>query len=385
MVRFAMVRERGETYGGDVSEGLGVGSVQGGLGELDVKPGHAPVLDPDSCLVPDPGPATEPGPLPAPDPFSDPDALEDLGDEIATIAARIHQATHRLLVLLAEFDRRRGWELGGHRSAAHWLSFRTGIDLGAARERVRAARTLTELPQISVAMSRGELSFSKVRALTRAATPENESELLAFATESTTASLERLVRGWKKRSRREEADWERMLHETRTLAVFSDDEGMYVVRGRLDPEVGALLMRALEAAGDALFRERGGEVLDALRGEEECRREAAQRRADAMGLLAERAMGAGFGEGAEEGGSEAGAGVGADALVSEAPVSGTLSEAPISGTRAERYQVVLHVDPRTLSESDEPGQSELEDGTRWVVLRPAVSRSERFSAPRNTG
>ncbi|HUP53573.1 MAG TPA: hypothetical protein VM198_13915, partial [Longimicrobiales bacterium] len=70
-----------------------------------------------------------------PDPFEDADALEELGDEIATLAAHIHAATHRLLVLIADFDRRGGWELDGHRSCAHWLAFRTGIDMGAAREK----------------------------------------------------------------------------------------------------------------------------------------------------------------------------------------------------------------------------------------------------------
>jgi len=122
------------------------------------------------------------------------DALEDLGDEIATLAAHVHAATHRLLVLIADFDLRRGWELSGHRTCAHWLSFRTGIDLGAAREKVRAARALTELPETSASMARGELSFSKVCALTRVADADNESELLELARGCTTAQLERMVR-----------------------------------------------------------------------------------------------------------------------------------------------------------------------------------------------
>ena len=61
------------------------------------------------------------------------DVVQDLGDEIATLAAHLHAATYRLLTLIAEFDRLRGWEPGGHRSCAHWLAYRTGIDLGAAR------------------------------------------------------------------------------------------------------------------------------------------------------------------------------------------------------------------------------------------------------------
>jgi len=105
-------------------------------------------------------------------------------------------------------------------------------------------------------MARGELSFSAVRALTRVAQPENEGDLLELARGCTTAQIEHMVRGWRRGSRKDEATLERELHETRTLSVFPDEEGMYVVRGRLDPEVGALLMRAIEAASDALFRER---------------------------------------------------------------------------------------------------------------------------------
>jgi len=260
----------------------------------------------------------------------DADALEDLGDEIATLAAHIHAATQRLLVLIAEFDDRRGWEIGGHRSCAHWLSFRTGIDLGASREKVRAARALRDLPETSASMARGELSFSKVRALTRVATPDNEAELLEYARGSTTAQLERFVRGFRLAGAKTEAELSRIRHASRKLSVFPGDDGMYVVHGRLDPEVGALLMRAIEAAGDALYRreKRGAETPPDVT--------PAQRRADALALLAERAFAAGF-----EG------------------------DGPVSGTRAERYQVVLHVEAATLERHhDESALSELEDGTR---------------------
>jgi len=280
---------------------------------------------------------------PVPSPFDDADALEDLGDEIATLAAHIHAATQRLLVLIAEFDERRGWEIGGHRSCAHWLSFRTGINLGAAREKVRAARALRELPETRASMARGELSFSKVRALTRVATPENEGELLDYARGSTTAQLERFVRGFRLADAKTEAELSRIRHASRKLSVFPGDDGMCVVTGRLDPEVGALLMRAIEAASDALFRrerrEAGEEAatapLEASSPPSADGTTPAQRRADALGLLAERAFAAGF-----EG------------------------DGPVSGTRAERYQVVLHVEAATLERHDGPGLSELEDGTR---------------------
>src|SRR5688572_33211929 len=96
-----------------------------------------------------------------------------LGDAIATLAARLHAATYELLVLLREFDACAGWN-NGCLSCAHWLHWRTGIDLGAAREKVRVARALAILPRISAAMQRGALSYAKVRALTRIATPANE-------------------------------------------------------------------------------------------------------------------------------------------------------------------------------------------------------------------
>src|SRR5688500_11685012 len=222
---------------------------------------------------------------------ADADVLEDLGDEIATLSAHVHAATHRLLVLIEQFDRLRGWEPAGYSNCARWLSARTGIDVGAAREQVRAARALVHLPLTSEAMSRGELSFSQVRALSRVAKAGNEAALLELARGTSTAQLERMVRAWKKGDRSDEATWAREQYESRTFSVVPDDDGMYIVRGRLTPEIRALLMRAIDAAGDALFRERrlpndvAGLDTDV---------DAAQRRADAMGLLAERALAAGF-------------------------------------------------------------------------------------------
>jgi hypothetical protein len=188
-----------------------------------------------------------------PDPEDE--VVEALGEEICTLAAHISAATQRLLELLAEFDRRGGWKAGGHRSCAHWLHFRTGIDLGACREKVRVARALEGLPETRASMGRGELSFSKVRALTRVAKAETETELVPIARKLTAAELERVVRSWSEVDRgRDEAEVERRRHARRSLAVAPDGAGMYVVRGCLTPEVGALLMRAVEAASDALFR-----------------------------------------------------------------------------------------------------------------------------------
>jgi hypothetical protein len=278
---------------------------------------------------------------------ADPDHVDAVADEITTLSAHIHAATYRLLALIAEFDRLKGWERDGHRSCAHWLAFNTGIAMGAAREKVRAARALENLPETSAAMARGILSFAKVRALTRVATADNEGDLLEMARGSTSADLERRVRSWRLASRKDEAELERIRHASRTLSVFPGDDGLYVIRGRLDPEVGALLMRAVEAASDALYRRGGvGGAADDVTSE--------QRRADALGLLAERALGVGFGE-AENPGTVDGA-CRAD--------EGGAAPSPVSGCRAERYQVLLHVEATTLERTGEVGMSELEDGTR---------------------
>ena len=99
-------------------------------------------------------------------------SIDQLGDEIAELSAHLDVATARLLDLIREFDAREGWNTG-FRSCAAWLSWRVGLDLGAARERVRVARALPTLPLLAQSLARGELSYAKVRALTRVATPES--------------------------------------------------------------------------------------------------------------------------------------------------------------------------------------------------------------------
>jgi Domain of unknown function (DUF222) len=130
--------------------------------------------------------------------------LERLGDEIAELSAHLDAATARLLDLIREFDACGGWNTG-FRSCADWLAWRVGLDLGAARERVRVARALGTLPQLAEALARGELSFAKVRALTRVATPECEARLLAVGRAGTAAHVERIVRGWRRVDRQAEA------------------------------------------------------------------------------------------------------------------------------------------------------------------------------------
>ena len=254
-----------------------------------------------------------------------------LGERIAELAARINIATHEMLTLVAEFDRREGWA-DAFDSCAEWLAWRTGRTVATCRENVRVAHALEDLPATSAGMKAGRLSYAKARAITRVATPETEGKLLAYADRGSAAAVERMVREVRQLSRDGEIGAEEARHRARAFSVVIDADGTYVVRGRLEPEAGAVLMRAVEAASDALYRAEDPDVRPRSR----------QRRADAIGLVAERALAAGLGAGAVDAEAEA---------------------TPGSGTRAERYQVTVHTEMATLEEGGEGGRSEL-DGVR---------------------
>src|SRR5947209_16765973 len=254
--------------------------------------------------------------------------LDRLGDEIAELSAHLDAATARLLDLIREFDARGGWG-NGFRSCAEWLSWRVGLDLGAARERVRVARALETLPLLAGALARGELSYAKVRALTRVATPETEERLLAVGRAGTACHVERIVRGWRRVDRIAEARETALRHNSRALRVYQDEDGMVVIRGRLAPEAGAVLLQALAAARETLYQQKRQTFanLDDVSAET---LPLEQQQADALALIAESALHHGIDPGAP----------------------------------GERYQVVVHVDAPVLADPDQPGQSVLAEGVR---------------------
>ncbi|MEQ8516364.1 MAG: DUF222 domain-containing protein, partial [Chromatocurvus sp.] len=153
-----------------------------------------------------------------------------------------------------------------------------GIALGAAREKVRVAHALADLPQMSEAFREGRLSYSKVRAMTRVATPENEDYLLMIARHGTASHMERLVRSYRRVGRIEA----REQLSRRELTYYVDDDGSYVIRGRLTPEQGERLVQALDiAAEDVPFDDE---------------QTPAMRRADALEALAESYLTTGTGD-----------------------------------------------------------------------------------------
>lgn len=198
---------------------------------------------------PPPSPPDSTRPSEPPPERPDPDKL---GDEIADLAAHIDAARYRLLVLIRQFAELERWG-PGFKSCDHWLSWRIGISLPTAREHVRVARALAKLPLLSAAMERGQISYSRARAITRVATAENEERLVGFAWYATAMQLESLVRGWRKVDRLED---EQVRHERRHLMLYADEDGSYVVRGRLDPEVGEQFARAMDTARSVLYREK---------------------------------------------------------------------------------------------------------------------------------
>ncbi len=172
-----------------------------------------------------------------------------MGDAIAETAAMIDVATHRFLIQLREFDRIEGWHRAGALSCAHWLSWRVGMDLGAAREKVRVAKRLADLPLLDAALARGELSYSKVRAMTRVATPENEADLLNMAVNTTGSQLERVCRLKRSVDRLDPAAARTQEECRRYVVQRSTDDGMVSTQVRLHPEEAARFMRAMQQLG----------------------------------------------------------------------------------------------------------------------------------------
>ncbi len=173
--------------------------------------------------------------------------LDELEREICELSAHIAAASCRRLVLLAEWDERRGWAEWGVRSCAQWLSWRCSIGPGAAREQVRVAHRLTELPLVREAFGAGELSYCKARALTRVASAETEAELVEIARHATGAQLEKLVRGYRG-ALSATLGAANQSFESRALSCSWEEDGSLRIRGRLPAEDGALLLAALEQA-----------------------------------------------------------------------------------------------------------------------------------------
>jgi hypothetical protein len=246
----------------------------------------------------------------------------DLAAQITELAGHLNAANRRWLALIAEFDRRKGWVDSVTQSCAHWLNWQCGINLGAAREKVRVAHALEKLPLIAAAMARGELSYAKVRALTRVASEATETTFLSIALHGTAHHVETIVRQYRRATEAAELSREAQQQAGRSISYYWDDDGSLVLKARLPAEAGTLLLRALEAA------EADAPLAD-IATDSDISAEAPRtaRRADALGVLAESFL---------KHGAEA-----------------------LNG--GERQQIVVHVDYATLQQHAS-GRCELDEG-----------------------
>lgn len=167
--------------------------------------------------------------------------------ELATLSANLSAATARFVELAWEFR-----EIASSDDFAGWLGYRCGITGREAREYMRVAEALQELPAIRAAFSRGETTYTKVRALTRVATPATEERLLALAGALTASQLERALRVF----RRITAAEARRTHELEFVDYHFEEDGSLYLRARLPAEDGTVLVKALEAARERVVRRR---------------------------------------------------------------------------------------------------------------------------------
>ena len=195
-----------------------------------------------AALLPDGTLHAAPAPAPAPAPQGVP--LERLEAQICELAGHLAAATCRFLVLLGDFDARRGWASWEMSSCAAWLSWKCQMSSGTAREHVRVARALRDLPVTRAEFAAGCLSYAKVRALTRIATPDTEASLAELAAPMTANQLERFARAHRQVS----AVDDQASRVRRRLAFRFEDDGSLSGTFHLPPLAGAVLLKALRAA-----------------------------------------------------------------------------------------------------------------------------------------
>jgi len=252
-------------------------------------------------------------------------STHELVERITTLAGHLNAANTRLLTLIAELDRRKGWAEWGVKSCAHWLNWKCGIGLGAAREKVRVARALERLPRIAATMAEGRISYFKARELTRVADGGTEEALLNIALCGTASHVEHVVRGFRRALDAEELTRETVQQRDQCLWYFTEPDGSMTIRGRLPAEVGALFVRALQAAEDSLPLSKN--VPAGTFSDEDDRRRYRHRRVVALATLAE----------------------------------SFLATGPRDLSGSDRQQIVVHVDAETFRQR-QAGRCELEQG-----------------------
>ena len=183
-------------------------------------------------------------------PAADLTPIEDLDRNILTLCTHINAATYELLVMIREFDERAGFLQWGLDNCAEWLAWRCDLSMTTAREKTRVAHALKNLPGISSTFATGELSYSKVRSLTRVTHRDNEDELVAFALRHTAAHVAERCRELRCGSEASIAEATRAF-ANRCLRVRRDHQrNVITITVELPLDTGELVEKALDKARD---------------------------------------------------------------------------------------------------------------------------------------
>jgi HNH endonuclease. len=245
---------------------------------------------------------------------------ERLEAEACTLAAGLAAAACRFLLLVGELDRREAWKEWECRSMAHWLSWKCGVGMRSAHDQVRVARKLESLPAITSAFVAGTISYSKVRALVRVATPESDADLVDLARCGTAAHVERVVAGYERVRRLCDTEVAAAQLAARGIWVETLADGTLELRVRLMPDAAVTVVAEI----DRRVKETGAPATGDERDPWSARR--------------------------------------ADALV-EIVTSGT--ERSAATTVEAMCDIVVHADLDTLSDG-QPGRSESADGVGFA-------------------
>ena len=172
-------------------------------------------------------------------------AGRSIQERILSVGAGWMTAQYALVHLVAELDAAGGWQGQGAATCAHWVADALDIELCTAREWLRVGKALQALPHIDAAFDSG-LSYSKVRTLTRVATPQNERELLDLAWDTPAARLGRVLAAWLMGHEDPQETRERQ-HAARSVSWHTEADGMITGSFRLPPVTGRLLTAAVDA------------------------------------------------------------------------------------------------------------------------------------------
>src|SRR4051812_2039292 len=179
--------------------------------------------------------------------------LERLEAQICEGAAHLAAGVGRWLLLVGDFDARKGYERWECRSTALWLNLHCGISVRTGQDQVRVGRALLDYPRIAEALCSGRLSYSKVRAITRVVTPETEATLIDLASAVPTSQIERIVAGRKRVDALDNAPSQKVRH----VNTYEDEDGSLVGMFRLGPDEGAALLAAFTLGKDVLRHQKG--------------------------------------------------------------------------------------------------------------------------------